>query len=329
MQIPEVSTYNMPQLTPTLRQLKGLYPTLLLLCTSLALGAQQTQQAVAGKIDRIENFPSKFVEARDIDIWLPETYDGKKKFAVLYMHDGQMLFDPSTTWNQQSWNVDDVASKLMEAHKLQDFIVVGIWNTGAQRHADYFPQKPFESLSQAEKDTLSSQLRKAARTTGNFQPNSDNYLQFLVTELKPMIDRKYAVRKGRKNTFIAGSSMGGLISMYALCEYPDVFGGMACISTHWIGSFTPVGNPVPTAFVRYFNEHLPSPKTHKIYFDTGDQGLDAYYPAVQEQIDNVLKTKGYTDKNWKTQYFKGKDHSEKAWNERLDIPLSFLLGKRS
>ncbi len=317
----------MPPLTLSLLKFPGLYPTLLLF-TSIALHAQQVQQVVAGKIDHIENFPSKYVEARHIDIWLPEAYDGKRKFAVLYMHDGQMLFDSTTSWNHQSWNVDDVVNKLWREQKLKDFIVVGIWNTGAQRHADYFPQKPFENLSQAEKDSVSSQLKKAGRSMEAFQPHSDKYLKFLVTELKPMIDQKYAVRKDRKHTFIAGSSMGGLISMYAMCEYPQVFGGMACLSTHWIGSFTSENNPIPNAFIRYFNEHLPSPKTHKIYFDTGDQGLDAYYPAVQEKIDKILIAKGFSNKNWKTQYFKGKGHNEQAWNERLDIPLLFLLGKK-
>lgn len=289
--------------------------------------AQNPQKASAGKIEHIENFTSKFVEPRNIDIWLPENYDGKKKFAVLYMHDGQMLFDSATTWNHQSWNIDDVATKLMQTGKTHDFIVVGVWNAGKQRHANYFPQKPFESLNFVEKDSITKRLQAKGRTKDFFQPNSDNYLKFLVSELKPMIDKKYKVYTQKQHTFIAGSSMGGLISMYAICEYPSVFGGAACLSTHWVGTFSTENNPIPNAFMAYLKKHLPNPQKHKIYFDCGDETLDALYPAIQKQIDEVMKAKGFNEKNWQTQYFKGKDHSEKSWNERLDIPLIFLFGK--
>ena len=81
---------------------------------AISLSAQTIQKVVSGKIEHIENFQSQFVESRNIDIWLPAEYEGKKKFAVLYMHDGQMLFDSSSTWNHQSWNVDDIAAKLIE-----------------------------------------------------------------------------------------------------------------------------------------------------------------------------------------------------------------------
>lgn len=289
--------------------------------------AQELQKPVSGKIEHIEMFPSKFVEARNIDIWLPEHYDGKKKFAVCYMHDGQMLFDSTTTWNHQTWNVDDIASVLMKENKVQDFIVVGIWNSGTKRHADYFPQKPFENLTQIQKDTVINQLKKSLQNDETFIPNSDNYLKFLVRELKPMIDQKYAVYKDRKHTFSAGSSMGGLISMYAMCEYPKVFGGIACLSTHWTGSFAKENNPIPDAFINYLEKKLPNPQKHKIYFDTGDQGIDATYPLFQTKVDEVMKANGYTEAHWITKYFEGKNHSEQAWHERLDIPILFLLGK--
>jgi predicted alpha/beta superfamily hydrolase len=301
-----------------------------LFCTCWILGgagaiAQNLQNAVAGKIERIENFASKFVEPRHVDVWLPAHYNGKKKFAVLYMHDGQMLFDSASTWNHQSWNVDDMATRLLNEGKIRDFIVVGVWNPGRQRHANYFPQKPFDNLRSAEKDTLIRQLQQAGRSTDVFQPNSDAYLKFLVSELKPVIDKKYRVHTGPKHTFIAGSSMGGLISIYAICEYPSIFGGAACLSTHWPGTFTLKNNPFPDAFFQYLNNHLPNPKKHKIYFDCGDQTLDALYPPLQKRIDQLMQTKGFSEKNWQTGYFQGKDHSEKAWSERMDIPLLFLL----
>ena len=301
----------------------------LVLCTfvliSGIINAQNIQKVGSGKIDHLVNFPSKLVESRSVDVWLPDGYDGKKKFGVLYMHDGQMLFDSTTTWNHQSWNVDDVASKLMNDKKIRNFIVVGIYSIGEKRHANYFPQQPFDNLTKTEKDTVVKQLQKSGRSTGIFQPNSDNYLKFIVNELKPLIDKKYTVYTDRKHTFIAGSSMGGLISMYAICEYPSIFGGAACLSTHWLGTFSPDNNPVPEAFIKYLKGHLPNPKIHKIYFDCGDKTVDAFYPPIQKKVDEVMKSKGYNSKNWMTRYFPGKDHTEKSWNERLDIPLRFLF----
>ncbi len=296
---------------------------LLISCCGLA---QDLPQVVSGRIERIENFPSKYVTPRTIDVWLPEGYSKEKRYDVLYMHDGQMLFDPTKSWNKQAWDVDDVASALMAKGTVRPFIVVGVWNGGATRHPDYFPQKPFESLTPVARDTVTAQLRKAGRTEAAFQPQSDNYLKFLVTEVKPYIDRTYSVNPERAHTFIAGSSMGGLISMYALCEYPDVFGGAACLSTHWPGTFAAENNPMPDAFISYLSSHLPDTKTHRLYFDCGDQTLDAMYPPTQKKVDALLARKGYIEGKGLSRFYPGADHSEKAWKARLDVPLVFLLG---
>ncbi len=297
-----------------------------LLALSLTTQAQ-LPTASSGSINRIENFKSKFVKPRNIDVWLPADYDSNKKYAVLYMHDGKGLYDSTIMWNKQEWGVDETLSKLIALKKVRNCIVVGIWNSETTRHPEYFPQKPFESLTQSEKDTVTEQLQKANRIKESFKPFSDDYLKFIVEELKPFIDSAYATKSDQTNTFIAGSSMGGLISMYAICEYPKVFGGAACLSTHWPGIFTVKNNPVPDAFFNYMSKNLPDPKTHKLYFDYGDQTLDALYPALQTKADEVLKAKGYTSINWMTRFFKGENHSEKAWNKRLDIPLQFLLQK--
>ncbi len=172
---------------------------------------------------------------------------------------------------------------------------------------------------------MTKQLQEKGRTTAVFNPISDNYLQFLVKEVKPFIDSAFSTKKDRQNTFIAGSSMGGLISMYAICEYPNVFGGAACMSTHWPGIFNTDNNPVPAAFINYLQKNLPKPNRHKLYFDYGDQTLDSLYPTLQQKVDMLLKAKGFTANNWITKYFPGEDHSEKSWNKRLDIPLLFLL----
>lgn len=291
--------------------------------------AQNTlPEVVSGKVERIENFESKHVTSRNIDIWVPENYSESKKYAVLYMHDGQMLFDPKSSWNKQAWNIDNVASKLLESNKIKDFIVVGIWNGGATRHSDYFPQKPFHYLSQSQKDTLNTQLKHShVPIKTSFIPQSDNYLKFIVEELKPYIDKNYSVSSDQANTYIMGSSMGGLISMYAICEYPEVFGGAACLSTHWPGSFTLKNNSMPEAFIKYLDNHLPNPKNHKIYFDCGDKTLDELYPDIQKKVDQVMIKKGYNENNWSTQFFPGENHSENAWSKRLHIPLEFLLKK--
>ncbi len=288
--------------------------------------AQQVKVA-SGTVQRFENFPSKLVDPRNVDAWLPESYDVRKKYAVLYMHDGQMLFDSTTTWNRQEWGVDETVGRLIREGKIRDCIIVGIWNNGSKRHSEYFPQKPFESLSQAQRDSILKEARNAGNGLFADKIQSDNYLKFIVTELKPFIDSRFSTKKDRKNTFVAGSSMGGLISLYAICEYPEVFGGAACISTHWPGIFRAENNPIPAAFLQYMKTKLPSPKKHKIYFDCGTAGLDAMYPPVQKQADDIMRAKGFSSKNWLTRVFEGEDHSERAWQKRLDIPLVFLLKK--
>lgn len=309
--------------------MKKIIGTLFILALTLSATAQNPlPKVVSGKIERIENFESKYVTPRNIDIWLPEGYAASEKYPVLYMHDGQMLYDPESSWNKQAWNIDDVAAELFTTDKVRKFIVVGIWNGGETRHPDYFPQKPFLSLSKIEKDTVTAQLKRASMDiSGIFSPQSDNYLKFMVEELKPYIDQKYSVYTNRKNTYVAGSSMGGLISMYAICEYPKLFGGAACLSTHWIGTFTAENNPIPDAFLKYLKQNLPNPKKHQIYFDCGDETLDSFYPEIQKKVDQIMIEKGYDQSNWLTKYFPGENHSENAWNKRLNIPLEFLFDK--
>jgi predicted alpha/beta superfamily hydrolase len=275
----------------------------------------------SGRIERIPDFPSRYVTPRNIDVWLPDGFESGKDYGVLYMHDGQMLFDSAITWNRQSWDMDETGASLQNS--AGKFIVVGIWNSGSGRHADYFPQKPFEAMSQTEKDSLNAQLQRAGRTNAVFSPVSDMYLKFIAEELKPAIEKRYGVRSDRKHTWIAGSSMGGLISLYAICEYPDVFGGAACLSTHWPGSFTLENNPFPHAFRKYLSRKLPGPRHHRIYFDLGDQTLDAMYPPLQAQIDELVHQAGYR-KNWRTLYLPGEDHSEKSWRKRMPAALEFL-----
>ncbi len=286
-----------------------------------------------GTIERIQNFSSDLFDTRTIDIWLPENYTSTQKYAVLYMHDGQMLFDSTVTWNKQEWGVDETIGKLIDQKKIKECIVVGIWNDSKTRHSDYFPQKPFENLPKTSQDSLKEikrdhKIKEQATNLFSIEIRSDAYLKFIVKELKPYIDQNYATLKDKENTFIMGSSMGGLISMYALCEYPEIFGGAACLSTHWIGTNTDQNNPIPRQFITYLDNHLPDPSTHQFYFDYGTETLDAFYEPSQLKVDSIMRKHHYTNENWKTLKFEGHDHSENAWRNRLDQPIIFLLNKK-
>ena len=279
-----------------------------------------TSKSVVGKLFRVEDFPSDYITPRPVDVWLPESYSTSKKYAVLYMHDGQMLFDSTTTWNQQEWKVDEWATNLMNDGKTKEFIVIAPWNINNERHSDFFPKKPFESLPQNTQDSL---FVVAKHNDLQFRKiNSDNYLKFLVKELKPYIDKTYNTFTDKDNTAVMGSSMGGLISMYAISEYPEIFGGAACLSTHWIGTFINKNNPIPEAFFKYMETHLPHAKSHKLYFDYGTETLDALYLPYQTRVNAILVNKGFNTNI----RFEGTDHSENSWNSRLDVPLTFLLG---
>ena len=285
----------------------------------------QKPSVSSGTIERLEKFGSKYVDARNIDVWLPSGYDRNQKYAVLYLQDGQMLFDSSQTWNKQEWGVDETMSNLIANKTIRPCIIVGIHNNGALRRNEYFPQKPFESLTKTEKDSVLSAPKNGNTFFAEGNVLSDNYLRFLVQELKPFIDATFSTKTDAANTFVGGSSMGGLISWYAVCEYPKIFGGAACLSTHWVGGYPIANNPAPKSFMRYLKKKLPSPNTHKFYFDCGTATLDAYYPPFQSQADLVLKEKGYGESNFLTKTFVGDEHSEKAWRNRLAYPLAFLL----
>lgn len=266
---------------------------------------------ITGNVQRYAKFPSKIVERRNVDVWLPENYSPKKKYAVLYMHDGQNLFNPAESYAGVDWNVDETLQKLIDEKKVRETIVVGIWNT-PKRTIEYAPQKAFDIVN-----------RKKIKKSDFVKPKeglSDQYLRFIVNELKPFIDKKYSTKPDRNNTFIMGSSMGGLMSLYAISQYPQIFGGAGCVSTHF-----PLGNGV---MIEYMKTSLPAPKTHKIYFDYGTETLDAEYEPYQKQADKIMKKKKYkSGVNWMTKKFPGEEHSEKSWRKRVDIPLTFLLGK--
>jgi predicted alpha/beta superfamily hydrolase len=114
--------------------------------------------------------------------------------------------------------------------------------------------------------------------------------------------------------------MGGLISLFALLEYPDVFGGAGCLSTHW-----PAGGD---GLVDFLGQALPKAGQHRLYFDFGTETLDAGYEPYQRRMDDWVHAAGYRScQDWVTHKFAGAEHSERAWRARVGIPLRFLLSR--
>lgn len=267
----------------------------------------------------IENFESEYVESRNVYVWFPEIYDpGRAKgYPVIYMHDGQNLFFSEQAYTGITWEVAETVTRLINENKIEPVIIVGVWNTPF-RFQEYMPEDEDIGYPEVVKNSLTEQ---------NINLLSNNYTDFLVKELKPYIDSNFNTAPEREHTFVAGASMGGLISLYSLTRYPDIFGGAACVSTHW-----PVGSPeiedtMADLLINYFADRIPAPGTHKFYFDYGTQTLDSLYEKHQKKMDFSMEELGYRngEKYWKTLKFEGADHSEDSWRKRFDIIAEFLL----
>lgn len=262
-----------------------------------------------GRVETHSAIPTAVINARRVDVWLPEKYDAQpgRRFPVVYMHDGQNLFYEALSYIGVTWGVDEALHALSQEDEALAAIVVGIWNT-KERMGEYMPQKPLERHPET----------RAVFIEEEGQLKSDAYLHFLVHDVKGLIDRLYRTEPSRCSTWVVGSSMGGLISLYAVSAYPDVFAGAGCLSTAW-----PVADGV---VVTELSRLLPPSGRHRFYFDLGSEGLDATYPSFQARVDSHMQAAGYRqDVDWMTRTFPGDEHSERAWRRRLHIPLRFLL----
>ena len=308
--------------------IKWLFALLMLLAPVPAFAGDGTGpvHVSSGTIVDLGIIKSKYTDPRRVVVWLPDGYSARgAKHAVLYMHDGQNLFDKATAGYGMEWEIDEHLSKLIAEHKVRPTIVVGIWNT-PKRLQEYVPSKAFTSLP--------PEYRAKVKALYGGAPLSDGYLRFIVHDLRPMIDAKFNVKTDRDNTAIMGSSMGSLISLYAIDEYPQVFGAAGMMSTHWPLFMTPGGKSVDQkefevvsgAFERYLTPALPDPKTHRLYFDHGTETLDAVYKQYQDRVDAVVAKRGYRQGvNWLTRNYPGQKHNEISWASRVDVPLQFLL----
>jgi enterochelin esterase-like enzyme len=285
-----------------------------------------TPVAAQGRLDHYPAFASKFVAPRQVTVWLPEGYDPAKPLPVLYMQDGQNVFEASRAYGGHTWGVIDTLSTRIKSGDLPPVIVVGIDNGGDVRGREYLPRKIYDHMPPA------ARARMAQNWGG--APLSDQYLKFLVTELKPFIDKTYATQADAAHTFIMGSSMGGLISFYGQGEYPQVFGASASLSMHWVLDNPWLNTPddainapqVIQAFDDYLATSRLNPTTGHVYMDQGTETLDAHYRPYSLGVAAAMKARGWQDgPHFSSQIFPGADHSETAWAKRLEIPLNFLL----
>lgn len=284
----------------------------------------------AGEVVWLQNFaPAEEVGVADIWIWLPPSYgtESARQFPVLYMHDAENIFDRRFSNFDKEWRVDETITKLARREDLREWVVVGL-RSPVDRYQALFPQKLYDFLPE----------EYQAQVTGidfpGIEPDkplrADQYLAMIVSKLKPKVDSEYRTLAGPQDTAIMGSSMGGLISLYAIAEYPEIFGQAAGVSTH-----LPLTNPeggdadqrasqVAEAFRAYLATTRLDPARNRIYVDHGTATLDQYYPPYFEAFDAMMKELGWTSPNYESRAFFGAEHEENAWAQRVDIPLAFL-----
>ena len=287
-------------------------------------GGARADAPAGGRLFEYPQMASAHAATRNVTVWLPPGYDeSARRYPVLYMHDGQNLFD-ATRSAFGEWGVDEHLTRLAETGQVRLPIVVGVWNTPF-RLREYVPAGLIAALP--------DEVRSSLLGMYGGEPLSDGYLRFLVEDLKPMIDSAWRTLSGRDDTVIAGSSMGGLISLYAMMKHPEVFGSAGCLSTHWPlrlerlegGALETWREAVVQAWSDVIRAGLPDPATHRLYMDRGDETLDQFYAFFQSRIDTVIRAEGWGPDRFRSLVFPTAEHNEKSWNSRLDVPLTFLL----
>lgn len=270
------------------------------------------------QIHRFEFDACGSLAGRKVDVWLPKNLEKNARLAVVYAQDGQNLFDPQSAYGGESWLLHQAAQKLIDSGKIKPVMIVGVWNS-PQRFSEYLPSPALTALSPA-------LLEKLSKERGT-KPLSDEYLAWLSLELKPFIDGHFATSGEPENTLIMGSSMGGLISSYALTQYPMIFGGAACLSTHWPISLTINDTAFSGPYRRYLSQKLPRSGNHKLWMDYGTATLDAWYEPHQLAFNKALqKQPGWKfNKNVISKKYPDAPHNEIAWRARSAEVLQFLL----
>ncbi len=262
----------------------------------------------------ITNAPFRDIDPRPLMIWLPPGYEQQpdKHWPVLYAQDAQNLFIADSSFIGVEWQLDECLNRFSAAGELVP-IVVGICNT-PKRLQELTPQEALECCITTE--TGQQDLQR-------YQPMEGNaYLVWMSEILKPWVDEHWRTLPDREHTWLLGSSMGGLISCYALWQRPQIYGAAACVSTHW-----PAGDG---ALVNFLEQHPQEPQGRRLYFDHGDQTLDAAYLPYQMRANLALMHMGWVpDRDFTNRHYPGHEHSERSWSARIDEPIRFLLGSRA
>jgi predicted alpha/beta superfamily hydrolase len=262
----------------------------------------QQPHTLTGDFRTHPKFHSKFLPTdRDVMVYLPPGYDAdsRRRYAVLYLHDGQNLFDGATSFIPgQEWCVDETAQSLIVAGLIEPVIIVGIYNTGNERVGEYTP-------------SADPRLKVGGK--------ADLYGRLIVEELKPFIDSHYRTKHDAADTGLGGSSLGGLVTLYLGLRYPNVFGKLAVVSPSvwWDGRL--IVDDVRTS--------RPTTRA-RIWLDMGtDEGMNA--TADARTLRDALVSKGWRlDDDLK--YFEavGAKHGETAWAQRVEPMLRFLFPKK-
>lgn len=223
---------------------------------------------------------------RDIIVWLPPSYFSKPRtrYPVLYVHDGQNMIDPATSFVGGPWGIDRIGTNLISKGRIKEFIAVGIYNT-PDRGTEY---------------------------AGG--PRGKSYAQFVCKKLKPLIDRTYRTLPNAGNSANLGASMGGLIAFLISWWQPDVISNAACFSSAFLWN--------KNAIIKEVEAYSGLKKRMKIYLDCGTKNMDRILLPGYRDMLSVLKRKGYR-KGIDLEYFfdPNGDHTEKDWSRRVWRPL--------
>jgi enterochelin esterase-like enzyme len=267
---------------------------------------------VEGQLIYWTDVESEFLgPTRHVEVWLPPGYGDSPgtRYPVLYMSDGQNLFDPRIANTGVDWGVDEAVVRLMDAGVIPPVIVVGAWSTD-ERGPEYSPWH-----------------------------GASDYARFLIEELMPRVNAEFSTATGPEYTAVMGSSMGGLLSFYLVTNHPDVFGACGCVSTHFPLSeavWAQVGygedgealNETPF-ILRDIDAGLTVPEGARFWFDFGTEGLDGQYGPTHEAVREWLLGQGLVEgEDFVVREYQGADHNEASWRARLDDPLTFLFGAR-
>ncbi len=256
-----------------------------------AVALLQRPHTIVGDVRTHAAFESKLLgNRRDVLVWLPPQYASqpKRRFPVLYLHDGQNVFDAATSFAGE-WRADEAATGLIGARGMEPIIMVAVPNMGAERGNEY----------------LATRVR-------NMGGRGDLYGRFLAEELKPFIDRTYRTKTGPGDTGLLGSSLGGLITLHLGLTKPKTFGKLGVVSPSvWWNEREILGQIV----------RVPA----RVWVDIGtDEGQGAQRDA--EDLRDALVAKGWREGKDLAFYLDhGAKHNEAAWAGRLGEILTFLF----